>query len=431
MVAANRGKSVDKQEVCKKLQAQLKKHYGNVAPLKTELPVLETLLYALCLEDATPVEAEQAYARILNGFHDLNEVRVSSIYELEAVFEGLVEPGWRALRLKNVLQFVFESTFSFDFDGLKRKPQDQAVKTLTKINHLTPFARNFTLQTALGVHVVPIDGRMRDALAWLGMADPEADLDTNSDALRSAVRKADAVSFCNHVRAFSTDPKYLPVFAPHTAPIHVPADEATHRLDILFKQGVVAAKKLDVQRHIEAQKLWDEKLAADKEAADRKAARSAAKDARDALAAEKAVAAEKAAKSAARAAAKVQAAHDAKAVVDAKVELEAKAAVKPGETRLSETKPGETKPGDTSKAHDTKASVGKAGDTKVATKEKPKAAPAKSGDASKTASAPKVPSVKSETAKPSSVKSTTAKPQATKAASASAKPSKPAPKKGK
>lgn len=417
MVAANRGKSVDKQEVCKKLQAQLKKHYGNVAPLKTELPVLETLLYALCLEDATPVEAEQAYARILNGFHDLNEVRVSSIYELEAVFQGLVEPGWRALRLKNVLQFVFESTFSFDFDGLKRKPQDQAVKTLTKINHLTPFARNFTLQTALGVHVVPIDGRMRDALAWLGMADPEADLDANSDALRSAVRKADAVSFCNHVRALATDPKYLPVFAPHTAPIHVPADEATHRLDVLFKQGVAAARKLDVQRHIEAQKLWDEKLAADKEAADRKAARTAAKDAREALAAEKAVAAEKAAKSAARAAAKAQAANDAKALVDAKVELE--------------TKPVEAKPGEPSKPLEPKASVGKAADVKVAAKEKPKAAPAKSGDAARKAPSVKPSGVKSETGKPSAPKAQAAKGAPSKAASAAAKPSKPAPKKGK
>lgn len=408
MVAANRGKSVDKQELCKKLQAQIKKHYGSLAPLKTELPVLETLLYALCLEDATPAEAEQAYARILNGFHDFNEVRVSSIYELEAVFQGMTEPGWRALRLKNVLQFVFESTFSFDFDGLKRKPQDQAVKALTKINHLSPFARNYTLQMALGVHVVPIDRRMHDALAWLGLADPEADLDTNSDALRSAVRKSEAATFCSHVRALATDPKYLPVFAPHTAPIHIPPDEAIHRLEVLFKQGVGNAKKLDTQRHIEAQKLWDEKLVAEKEAAERKAARTAAKDARDALAAEKAIADEKAAKSAARAAAKAAALQEAKPATDAKPGHDAKAA-------------------HAAKPADAKGADAKGADTKAApAKDKPKPGPAKPAEAaklSKPAPAKPVPS------KPASAAA--AKTGTTKAPAAPTKNPKSTPKKGK
>jgi chemotaxis protein histidine kinase CheA len=401
MVAANRGKSVDKQELCKKLQAHIKKHYGSLAPLKTELPVLETLMYALCLEDATPSEAEQAYARILNGFHDLNEVRVSSIYELEAVFQGMTEPGWRALRLKSLLQFVFEATFSFDFDSLKRKPQDQAVKALTKINHLSPFARNFALQMALGVHVVPIDGRMHDALAWLGLADPEADLDANADALRSAVRKSDAASFCNHVRALATDPKYLPVFAPHVAPIHIPADEAMHRLEVLFKQGVVNAKKLDAQRHVEAQKLWDEKLAAEKEAAERKAARSAAKDARDAIAAEKAVAEEKAAKSAARAAAKAAALLESKpAAAEAKPAHDAKPAAKPVETKAVDAK-----------GSDAKAATGK---------DKPRPATAKSAEQSKPA--------KPAAAKPDPSKSATA---AKSGAAKTPTAAKPAPKKGK
>jgi hypothetical protein len=253
MAAAHRGKTVDKQDVCKKLHVLLKKHYPGAAP-KSELPVLETLLYAVCLEDSVPAQAEQAYARMLNGFHDLNEVRVSSIYELEAIFEGMEDPAWRALRLKNVLQFVFESTYSFDFDGLKRKPTEQAVKMLTKIPHLSAFVRHFSMQSGLGMHVLPIDQRIRHLLVWLGLVEPTANIETAAEALRSFVRKADAAVFCHLLRMLATDPKYVAVFEPPSPAIEHFADEAIHRLEVLFKQGAVAAKKLDAARIAEAQK---------------------------------------------------------------------------------------------------------------------------------------------------------------------------------
>src|SRR5258708_6004938 len=99
MVAANRSKSADKQDVCRKMTSLLKKAYVATAP-KQELPVLETLLYAVCLENAAPEQAGAVYARLLNAFHDLNEVRVSSISELKPVFEVLGDADWRAARVK-------------------------------------------------------------------------------------------------------------------------------------------------------------------------------------------------------------------------------------------------------------------------------------------------------------------------------------------
>src|SRR5580765_2865245 len=102
MVAANRSKSADKHEVCRKVTSLLKKTYGATTP-KQELPVLETLLYAVCLENAAPGEAGTVYARMHNAFHDLNEVRVSSISELLPVFVDQSDPEWRAARAKAAL----------------------------------------------------------------------------------------------------------------------------------------------------------------------------------------------------------------------------------------------------------------------------------------------------------------------------------------
>src|SRR5262245_54809283 len=100
MVAAQRHKPPDKQEICRKVSALLKKAYAGT-PQKRELPVLESLLYAVCLENTDMSEADIVYARLLNAFHDLNEVRVSSITELQPVFVDVEEPDWRALRIKN------------------------------------------------------------------------------------------------------------------------------------------------------------------------------------------------------------------------------------------------------------------------------------------------------------------------------------------
>src|SRR5262249_31326289 len=140
MVAANRSKSADKQEVCRKVTSLLKKAYS-ATPYKQDLPVLETLLYAVCLENSSPERAGAIYARLLNAFHDLNEVRVSSISELQPTFEELTDPEWRAARVKNALQYVFETNYAFDFESLRRKTAELAAKQLSKIPSLSPFVR--------------------------------------------------------------------------------------------------------------------------------------------------------------------------------------------------------------------------------------------------------------------------------------------------
>src|SRR5882672_9707436 len=151
MVAANRSKSADKHEVCRKVTVLLKKTYSASLP-KQELPVLETLLYAVCLENSTPDQAGAVYARLLNAFHDLNEVRVSSISELHPLFVDLSDPEWRAARVKSSLQYVFETNYAFDFESLRRKTADLATKQLSKIPSLSSFVRAYVMQRCLGSH---------------------------------------------------------------------------------------------------------------------------------------------------------------------------------------------------------------------------------------------------------------------------------------
>jgi hypothetical protein len=209
MAAAPRMKLADKQEIYKKVLSGLKKRYPSVSKLP-ELPVLETMLFAVCLENANVTDADAAYKRLTANFHDLNEVRVSSIEELEAVFHGMSTPDWRAMRIRGILGHVFESTYSFEFDGLKRKTLELATKQLSKIKELTPFVRDYTLHATLGAHVIPLDDVLLHSVEFLDLHADAGGLEATAESLRPLVRKAEGTEFSGLLREFATDPKLRP-----------------------------------------------------------------------------------------------------------------------------------------------------------------------------------------------------------------------------
>lgn len=212
MVAAQRTKASDKHDICKKLLTVLKKSFPP-PPKIPERPVLETILFAVCLENSSIAAGEESYARLFKSFHDLNEIRVSSMEELEAVFQSMSDPEWRALRTRNVLQYIFESHYSFDFESLKRKTLELATKQISKIKTLSPFVRAYVLSHALGAHLLPIDDRMQAALTWLDLLPANTTPEQASEILRACVRKAEGAEFCHYIRALGTDSKYQAVFA--------------------------------------------------------------------------------------------------------------------------------------------------------------------------------------------------------------------------
>lgn len=204
-------KASEKQTLCKKLVGVLKKQYKSPLP-KTDRPVLDLILYGICLENVTEEDAAVAFDRLFADFHDYNEMRVSSLMELEASFNGSADSEFRALRVKTALTDIFEKYFSFDFEIIRRKTLDAATKQISKLRHLSDFVRKYILQTALGAHVVPVDDRMLAAATWLGLVPPGSSQEEASDALKPALRKADVPLFCHQLRLLSCDPKLIKSF---------------------------------------------------------------------------------------------------------------------------------------------------------------------------------------------------------------------------
>jgi endonuclease III len=208
-------KASDRQVVIRRVTALLQKRYGRSQP-KEQRDVLHTLLFAITLENASHTAAETALTRLIGAFHDLNEIRVSSITEIESLLKDVPGSDWKALRIREALQYTFEKHYSFDLDALKRKTMDLAEKQLAKVSHLTPFARNYVLQHSLGSHVIPVDDATRDVVHWLGLAPKGAGIDATADEVKAAVRKQDAPAFCFLLRQLVTDVKYAGTFTAAT-----------------------------------------------------------------------------------------------------------------------------------------------------------------------------------------------------------------------
>jgi len=160
------------------------------------LPVLEQFIYALCRENATPEQAQQAYDNLRKRFFDWNEVRVSTIRELEEAMGGLSDTETRAQRLVSFLQEVFETTFSFDLEGLQKKGVKQAAKSLSRYGSANDYVGAWVVQRTLGGHAVPVDAATarcarRLALIEAAAEEPEAIRAT----LEHLVPKAKGVAF--------------------------------------------------------------------------------------------------------------------------------------------------------------------------------------------------------------------------------------------
>ncbi|MEO2028917.1 MAG: hypothetical protein ABGZ23_23825, partial [Fuerstiella sp.] len=207
MPSAPATRASDKQQACRKLSSLLQKDYGRSVP-KIKLPVLETMLFAVCLEDNSWENAEAGYEKLLKSYFDLNEIRVSSVPELERTLGSLKAAAWKGLRIKSILRFVFESTYTYDFEKLAKLTLESAQKRLKKIDYISPFIAGFTLHQVLGSHVVCLDECTHRAAIHLGIVPPDSSIEAASEFLKAGVKKADTSAFTHLLRCFATDPKF-------------------------------------------------------------------------------------------------------------------------------------------------------------------------------------------------------------------------------
>jgi endonuclease-3 len=178
--------STSKAQFLNEIHALLKKRY-QLEPRAARLSVLEAVIYGICHEGTTREQANQALSRFKDGFYDWNEVRVSSLDEIQGVLAGLGDPEARAQKVRRFLRQLFDKTYEFNLEALTKKPLKDAVKALEEYEVLaSDYVLATLIQQALGGHAIPVDAPIRRALGRLGVADPE----TDDAALRGLLERA-------------------------------------------------------------------------------------------------------------------------------------------------------------------------------------------------------------------------------------------------
>ncbi len=180
--------SQSKAQFLNEIHTLLKKRYKPKPERSpSRLNVLESVIYGVCHEGTTREQANQALSRFKDDFFDWNEVRVSSLDEIQTALAGLPDAEPRAQRIRRFLRQLFEKTYAFNLEALAKKPLKESLKTLSEYEAFgSDYVEATVVCQALGGHAIPVDGPARRALERLGVAEP----DTENSSLRSLLERA-------------------------------------------------------------------------------------------------------------------------------------------------------------------------------------------------------------------------------------------------
>lgn len=186
-----------------KTHKQISKHYSAVKP--PERSVLETVLYACCLQNAPYDKADEAFAKLQEMFFDWNEVRVTTATELADVLAMLPNPRQAATQLKRSLQGVFETHYSFDLETLHKQNLGKAIKLLEEKYGMSPFGVGYVTQTVLGGHAIPLDEGAMQVLVALGVASEAEAAKFQAPGLERAIPKSKGIEFGSLLHQLGAD----------------------------------------------------------------------------------------------------------------------------------------------------------------------------------------------------------------------------------
>ena len=191
--------TMNKQRLLNQILADLAPTLAQPAddPADPTRSVLEEFVYAILREGHTKGDADRAFAALKKNFYDWNEIRVSMAEEIVSVIGRSIRDATpRAQRIIDLLQEVFETTFSFELDGLDKKGLKQAGKALQRYQAASAYAVAWVTQKSLGGHMLPLDAAAVRCLRRLKLIeDTETDVESIRESLETQISKTKGSQF--------------------------------------------------------------------------------------------------------------------------------------------------------------------------------------------------------------------------------------------
>lgn len=196
--------STQRADRFEQLYKALKKHYKPVTP-PSDRKVLDHLMYACCLEDATYEAADEAFAKLQQAYFDSNELRVTTVAELSESLTSLPKASAAAARIKKSLQSMFEARYSFDIDDLKKANLGKAVDEITAWQGMSKYVIAYLTQHALGGHAIPVSQTVLDVCHTLDLVTYAEIEKVVLPGVERAIAKSKGVEFASLLHQFAVD----------------------------------------------------------------------------------------------------------------------------------------------------------------------------------------------------------------------------------
>ncbi len=194
------------RKIIKKLYAKLSKRYTDHSVcLDKNREVLEHLIYATFLENASFEAANQCFSVLESYFVDWNEIRVSTARELGEVFNAVYEPGRTGERIRRILQYIFESLYKFDLEEFRARGPLETLEYLQSIPYSTDFINSYTVNTVFKMQDIPLDEGALRALRLLDLVEVNEKNREDVEGLASVFTQNERFEFFQYLHSLGLE----------------------------------------------------------------------------------------------------------------------------------------------------------------------------------------------------------------------------------
>ena len=178
----NKAKFIQPKEIVDLLELQ----YGKAIWKRRHDP-LDELILTILSQHTSDINSERAF-RILKGrFGDMYSILEAEISDIEKAIKSAGLFRIKALRIKNVLSYIYNEIGSLSIDFLGDLSMEDAKQWLMKIDGIGPKTAAIVLCFSFGMPAIPVDTHVHRLSKRLGLIGSKISADAAHDMLERLV----------------------------------------------------------------------------------------------------------------------------------------------------------------------------------------------------------------------------------------------------
>ena len=178
----NKAELIQPKEIVDLLEVQ----YGRAIWKRRHEP-LDELILTILSQHTSDINSERAFSILKDRFGDMYSILEAEISDVEKAIKSAGLFRIKALRIKNVLSYIYNETGSLSIDFLGDLSMKDAKQWLMKIDGIGPKTAAIVLCFSFGMPAIPVDTHVHRLSKRLGLIGSKISADAAHDLLEGLV----------------------------------------------------------------------------------------------------------------------------------------------------------------------------------------------------------------------------------------------------